>query len=396
MTRRAMRASSRLSPAHAMIRGVGILDGARRAAATLTGATPLDPQAGTPPIPGLASPWSDSSNLGSVTFVASDLFGAEYAPMNRSEAMSVPAVARARNLVCPTLGRIPFTVTDRQGNTVENGTAVHNLDPVQAPFVLKTWTIDDLIFYGVSWWLVIGRYADAGNLPATVRRCQPGSVDVSGPVPTVNGIKVEPRDLIRIDGPHEGILNFAQRSLRAARRLDQSAARFADNPVPAVELHETQDSGMTDAEIDELVAKWARARTGENGGVAFTSRTIEAKVHGAPAENLLTEGRNVAAIDAARVVGVPADSVDASLEHSSMTYANVESKLRVLVDFGLAAYAAALVARLSMPDFTRQGTVVGFAGLELDELDTDTPAAGADLSPQPPASPVPSTPEVPA
>lgn len=356
---------------------MSITDGARRFVQSLTAAT-LDGPAPLPDRPELASPWADNSGLGSVVF--SDLFGTEYQPMTRSEAMSIPAVARARNIVAPTLGRLPFTVTDRAGRPVPSGSAVHNLDPAQSAFILKTWTVDDLIFHGLSWWLVTARYSDETALPATFRRCQPGSVQTEGK-PTVNGKAVDARDLIRIDGPHEGILNFAQRSLRAARRLDQSAARFADNPVPAVELHETENSGMTDTEIDELVAKWARARAGENGGVAYTSRTIEAKVHGAPAENLLTDGRNVASIDAARVVGVPADAIDASLEHAAMTYANVETRLRVLVDYGLAAYAAAITARLSMPDVTRAGTVVGFAGLALDELDTDTAPAGSDLSP---------------
>jgi hypothetical protein len=355
---------------------VSITDGARRALRAIT-ASALDGPAPLPAAPELASPWADNSGLGSVVF--SDLFGTDYVPMTRSEAMSVPAIARARNIVAPTLGRIPFEVTDRAGEVVPSGTAVHNMDPAQPPFITKLWTVDDLIFYGVSWWLVTGRYSDPTNLPATWRRCQPGSVNTDQP--SVNGRPVEARDLIRIDGPHEGILNFAQRSLRAARQLDQSAARFASNPVPAIELHETENSGMTDTEIDELVAAWARARAGENGGVAYTSRTIEARVHGAPAENLLTAGRNVAAIDAARLVGVPADAVDASLEHSSMTYSNPETRLRVLIDYGLAAYAAAIAARLSMPDVTRAGTSVGFAGLALDELDTDAAPAGSDLSP---------------
>jgi hypothetical protein len=361
--------------------------------AGLRASSPLEPPNGVQVVPQLASPWADDSNLGVVSMVWSDLFGTDNLPMSRAEAMSVPAIARARNIVCATLARIPFTVTDRAGADVPSGTAVHNLDPAQAPFITKLWTVDDLVFHGVSWWLVTGRYSDPTNLPATFRRCLPGTVKADGGQPMVNDRPVQARDLVRIDGPHEGILNFASRSVRAARRLDESAARFADNPVPAIELHETEASGMTEAEIDALVAAWARARRGENGGVAYTSRTIEARVHGAPAENLLTDGRNVAAIDAARLVGVPADAVDASLEHAAMTYANVESRLRVLVDFGLAAYAAAIVSRLSMPDITRAGTTVGFAGLNLDELDTDPVPAGSDLSP---AGTDPSTTGVPA
>lgn len=349
------------------------LDGvnaALRPVKSLTASTDLlGPLGPTGPPPSIVSPWADDGNLSPVVF--SDLFGADYTPMSRTEAMSIPAIARARTLVAATLGRIPFAVTAPDGSEVTTGTLLNNLDPAQSSFVMVTWTVDDLIFSGVSYWLVLSRYAT--GLPATGRRIQPGGVEVDklGNVVKVYGVKVDPADVLRIDGPHEGILNFAARSLRASRALEQSAARFSSNPVPAIELHQTDDYPLTPEEKSQLVTDWAKARAGENGGVAYTSRSIEAKVHGAPAENLLLGGRNVAAIDCARIVGVPADAVDATPDKASMTYANVETKAAVLVNFGLAAYAAAIVSRLSMDDVLSHGTSVGFRGLVLDELDTN-------------------------
>jgi hypothetical protein len=373
---------------------VSFLDGAKAAlrgpvrSLTAAQADLLGPAGPYGPPPAVVSPWADDSNLSSVVF--SDLFGADYSPMNRSEAMAIPAVARARTLITSTLGRIPFTATDANGADAIAGTCLANLDPRQAPFILKAWTVDDLIFSGVSYWLILTRYAQplGGGLgkPATVRRIQPGGVEVDklGNVVKVYGTPVNVDDVIRIDGPHEGILNYAAGSLRASRSLELSAARFSSNPVPAIELHQTDDYPLTPDERNQLVSDWAKARAGENGGVAYTSRSIEAKVHGAPAENLLLGGRNVAAIDSARIVGVPADAIDATPDKASMTYANVETRLKVLIDYGLAAYAAAIVSRLSMDDVLPRGTVAGFRGLVLDELDTNPdPASGGSAVPAP-------------
>lgn len=348
------------------------------------------------PTPELASPWSDSSQLEAMVWydIVGDL---DAIPLTRAAAMAVPAVARARGMVCNTIARLDlFAVAEATGTELprdsEAAQFLRNPDPEQPRFIQLTWTVDDLVFSGVSWWLVLARYASSGK-PRVARRILPGGVELpkrSGDSPKVYGKPVQASDLIRIDGPHEGILNFGAATLRAASSLERSASRFARNPVPAVELHQTDDYPTTPAERAELVGDWAKARAGENGGVAWTSHNIEAKVHGAPAEHLLTAGRNAAAVDAARIVGTPADAVDASLEHASMTYQNSETRLRVLIDFGLAAYAEAITARLGMDDVLVRGTVPRF---RFDQITAATDAT--DGTPPPPSSadgPVASTP----
>lgn len=322
------------------------------------------------PPPELGSPWVTSD----LSTVLVDLIGTEGVPLTRDAAMRVPAVSRARNVVCPTLGRVPFIVS---GTTSPETLAfVEQPDPAQPRFLTMTWTYDDCLFYGVAWWQVTSRYAS--GRPKTGRRILPGGVTrQDGGGWQVYGKSVDPSELIRIDGPHEGILNYASTTLRQAAELEAAALKNAKNPIPALDLHQTQGVTLDPVERQQLVTDWAKARQGENGGVAYTSPNIEAKVLGQPAELLLSKGRNSAAVDVARHVSIPADSIDASVEHASMTYNTTETRMRALIDFGLASYGAAVTSRLSMLDVTPRGSRV--------ELDYSTITAVADSNPATPA-----------
>jgi hypothetical protein len=74
--------------------------------------------------PGVASPWSNQDNLARV--VLADLFPdlAQLRPLDRAQAMAVPAMARARHIIAGTIARIPLrgyrgdTSPGRAGRTV--------------------------------------------------------------------------------------------------------------------------------------------------------------------------------------------------------------------------------------------------------------------------------------
>lgn len=331
----------------------------------------------------LESPWVDNSALHEL--VLPELYGPDgfqWLPVTRAEAMAVPAVARARSVLCPTLGRLDLVATVPNGPTAPTPESVNFLrqpDPAQSRFIMITWTVDDLIFHGVSWWYVTSRYASGA-----VQNCQrivPGGVVLQdGGGVEVYGKPVDAKDVKRIDGPHEGILNSASRTIRAAARLERSAANFADNPIPAIELHQTDDFPMTPEMISDLIKEWRAARAGRDGGVAYTPRSISVIPHGAPVESLLTDGRNAAALDMARHIGVPGDAVDAESK-SGMTYSNVEMKSRNLIDYGIGNYGFAIEARLSMDDMMAHGTVARFDYSNL------TAASNADAQDDVPEAP---------
>lgn len=359
--------------------GVTAAAGHPRPGRQLTASTHMLAAPSAPP-PMLGSPWVTSE----LNTVFADILGADATlPLTREVAMRVPAVARARHTICPTLARIPLVVS---GSSPETARFLDQPDPAMSRFLLVTWTLDDMLFHGVSWWQVTARYAGSSR-PQSVRRVLPGGVQPAGQGRwTVYGQPADPADLWRIDGPHEGILNFGSVTLRQAADIESAAARNARNPLPAVDLHQETGPTLPEAERTALVKAWAAARRGDDGGVAYTSPGIVARVLGAVPEHLLISGRNAAAVDVARHAGIPADSIDATPEKNAMTYATVETRMRALVDFGLAAYGSALTARLSMSDVTPAGTVVGLdytAVTAVTDDDPTTPAPAGSTSTAP-------------
>lgn len=316
----------------------------------------------------VASPWANRDHF--ETILWSELLGdtseLSDAPMPRTEAMSIAAFARARNVLCSTAGRLPLEVY-QGARLVTDRTCVNQPEPGRPRFITVLWTVDQMMCHGRAWWIVTSRYADGGK-PRTFEWVPEwaGIYDEDGNLTgDTKGRTFRPGDVVRIDGPHEGVLNYAGRVLRQSQRLARAALRSADNPVPSIDLHQTTPDPLSPKEKRELVDGWAAARRGANGGVAYTNAAIEAKVLGQPVEQLLIEGRRAADLEVARAVGVPAWALDIGVEGSSITYSNVASRSRELVDYGLMPYLAALEGRLSMDDVLPAGTWCRF---NLDEL----------------------------
>lgn len=305
----------------------------------------------------VATPWQDSNHLAKV--VARDVFGKDIdGPLTRDAAIKLPSVARARGLIVSTVARIPIIADSATGERVEPPAWLTATSGEVSSFHRMLWTVDDLFFYGWSLWYVT---RDDSNAVVTADRVAYSrwEIDTEGRV-TVDGVVVDSESVVLIPGVTEGILIHGAVTLRESARLSRAVARAAENPSAQVELHQTNDAPMTDTQIDALIARWSKARRGDNGGVAFTSNGIEVKEHGASSEHLLIEGRNAAAVDVARHAGIPATMIDATLSGSSISYQNTAARMAELVTFGLAPLMAALAARLSLDDVTPAGVTLRF------------------------------------
>lgn len=297
----------------------------------------------------IASPLSSGDILAPV-FAGLDLPSLDGA-VTRDMAMAVPALARARTLICSTIAGVPLVSVDKSGD--DDGRTPDYIETTYgdvSPYHRMLWTIDDLFFHGWSLWAVErdnhGLVIDAARVPFEM-----WSLDQEGNV-LVDGQPARADDVCLIPGISEGILTTGRSSIAQAHQLLRAAARAADNPSAQVELHQTNDAPMTEEDVDRLIARWARARAGENGGVAYTSNGIEVKEHGASSEHLLIEGRNAAAVDIARHANLPATMVDATLSGSSLSYQNTAARMSELVTFGLSPLMNAVAARLSQNDMT--------------------------------------------
>jgi hypothetical protein len=203
---------------------------------------------------------------------------------------------------------------------------------------------------------------------------------------------VDQRTVILIPGPHEGLLAFAQDDIRHAADLQRAAGRAAKHPAAHIVLQQTGGNPLPQESADpnvmtipKLVESWARARDGINGGVAYLPQNLTANELGTFDRHLVLEGRNAAAVDAARHASIPADLVDAETGNS-MTYSNSRDNDRRALDYGVGAYMAAISARLSQNDVTPIGQRVAFDTEEW--LDQTVPGQDPAETP-PPVQPAP-------
>lgn len=338
---------------------------------------------------GYLSPYDDVNHLAHV--VAPDWFSARRV-IDRRAAMSVPAVSRARRTICNSVAGMQLRAY--RGDTIVTPapTWIDRSDGPVSPYQRMLWTVDDLLFHGVSAWAV-GRGSDGYVIAADRIPFEHWRIDEVGRIvyrnPAGDEYIADAASVIVIPGSDEGLLNTSPVALGHALDLLNGASKAVENPSAYLELHQTNDVPITDPDRRRLIDSWAAARRGENGGVAFTSAGIEVREHGAPIEHLLVEGRNAAALDIARAAGIPGLIVDATTPTASLNYTTSESKARDLIDYGLSAYMSPISARLGMDDVVPRGVSVRF-DLEAvigPQATAGTPDDGAGSTPPKPTTP---------
>lgn len=290
--------------------------------------------------------------------------------VTRATAMSVPAVARARRLIVGSIARCPLEARTEGRRADKQPLWLTRTDGVQSPFFRMAWTIDDLMFYGWSLW-ALERDFDGAVIRADRVPFQMWDIDADGTI-KVNGKRADDSEVCLIPGIDEGLLKSSSAAIRHAAELNRLAQRSADTPAAQIDLHQTGGPPLNRDQIKELIDGWAAARRGQNGGIAYTSQTIEAKEMGKTDAQLLVEGRNAAALDVARAAGVPGAMIDAHTAGSgNVTYANATARNTELVDYALAPYMAAVAARLGLDDMVPRGWAVAF-----DLTDLTSPTVG--------------------
>lgn len=340
--------------------------GIRRALRLIEQAGGPYPNSEAVPRPQIASPWTDRSTL--ETIVWADLFGLDCVPATRAEALSVPALHRAVTILTTSCARSPLGVYRLAERVDPQPSWTQRTDGLSSPFHRMLLTVDDLVFHGESLWAV-ERGADGFPTRAERVPYDAWSVDQSRQI-LIGDEVVDARAVVYIPGPHEGILTHGDRTIRSAASVERAALEAAQRPF-RLELHQTSDTILEDVEVDALITT-ARTALAEHGGVLFTNSTLQAILHPAAPEQLLVQGRNAAAVDLARLVGIPAALVDATTAGASLTYETTAGRNQEFLDYGLVGYLAAVSSRLSMDDVVPRGQRTAF---ELEDLIGPAPAA---------------------
>jgi HK97 family phage portal protein len=296
----------------------------------------------------LVSPFADNSHLERITY---DLL---YGPntsfvVNRDSAMSIPAVAKGRNFICSSIGRMPL-VALRDGHPVPGQPTFLSQIQLGVPnFTTVSWIVDHLLFFGQAFLLVDGRQLD--GRPKNLKFVPHWQLETDDQGRLVKAFEKPVRsdqDYIRIDANNEGFLKYGAETITEAKEIDRAAAEAGASPVPSIVLKQKAGTDMTQAQIDSLLAGWSAKRRKRGGGTAFANSSIDVEEMGQHAENLLIDARNYSVLQVARALNLPAFALDGTVGGSSLSYSNSTSRMKELIDFSLMPYMASIEQTLSM------------------------------------------------
>lgn len=308
----------------------------------------------------LASPWQPAGGISQITIA--EIWGEEIAnnlPLTRSIAMTVPAVARARNLLVGAIQRFPLVVMDATGPIAQQPTWAYRTNGPVTPQERTAWTVDDLFFHGVALWLrengTRGDLLDARWHPRADWR-----ITDTGTVQARESANEEWHDLsdddyILINAPFDGLLNVGARTIRGALSTEEAWVGRMRNPIPLIELKVTDDSRLDADEIKDHVQTWAKARTGINGAVSWTPPGMEVVTHGEVKADLYTEARNAIRTDIGSFVNIPTSMMDGSLAEASLTYTTQEGNRSRFQDESIPFWITPIEAALSMDAVVSRG-----------------------------------------
>jgi HK97 family phage portal protein len=287
--------------------------------------------------------------------------------VNRNEAMSVPSVARCRNLIAGVVGDLPLNLY-RKSTGEELGNPVWVDQPAinQPRSVTMAWTVDSLMMYGVAYWQVTELYAEDGrpsrfqwipNVKVTF------TTDLYGMTVTqyfIDAVAVPMSGLgsiVTFQAYDEGILERGSETIRAAIDLRKAAVLAASTPMPSGVLR-NNGADLDPKEVAGLLAAWKNARN--NRSTAYLTSTLEYQPTSfSPKDMMYDEAQQFLATEISRLCSIPAYLVSAEA-NQSMTYANVLDERKQFYSLSVAPYVNAIQDRLSMDDITARGNAVKF------------------------------------
>ena len=285
--------------------------------------------------------------------------------VSRKDAMSVPSVARARNLICGTVASIPLEYYNkRTGEVMAAPRWINQLSKNQPSFVTINWLVDSLLFYGVAYLRVTERYAEDGR-PSAFEWIANSRVtyttDLEGIMITQYYVDIQPismNDIVTIQGLDEGVLERAGKTIQSAIDINRAASISAATPMSSGILKNT-GADLPSAEVSGLLAAWKRSR--QNNSTAYLTSTLEFQsTQFSPKDMMYNEAIQNLSTEIARAMNVPAYYLSAD-QNTTMTYANVTEERKQFFALSIEPYIQAIQTRLSMDDISTAEHEVRFA-----------------------------------
>lgn len=314
---------------------------------------------------GLLSWYSPQDSIQSL-FVA-DALGdlAQNAPLTRDGALTIPAVARAHDIICGAIADMPWFQADENGRTKDQPEWLTNTATGIPPRDLRWGVASDLFMSG---WAVIGFHkvgdtiVDALHIPAGMWAIKDGQLEVS--------TKIDPRFRslvvpIRLGYGSHGMLVNAANDIKDAATIRDAYRDRIENPVALTLLTVAAErwDQWSPEERREFLETYKNARSTKGGATGMKPEwvTVDTSAGTLPTD-LFESGRNGNRLDLANHAGLPASLLEGVRQGGSgggteMRYTGVQNgaQRNEVWDFGLAKYPSAIAARLSLDDVSPKG-----------------------------------------
>jgi hypothetical protein len=323
--------------------------------------------------------------------------------VTRDQALSVAAVARARNELAA-ISTLPLRLY--KGLTAVDSPLFRQFDIDVPNVVHMSMTIEDLAFDQIAWWQITSQ--DFYGYPASVCRVDPCKVSLtppgkgSGPNTTMTGVQplagattqqptgrwvwidrddglgpqpVPASLMIRFDSPNPGILRSLARMIRIAIMLDRLIEMYADNPQLKelfTDNPESDDELYTDDESAQFIAEWTALR--KMMPVGWLPNQVKRVDFQAPSPKDLTLVELRQEVNLAIANGLGVDPEDLGVSTTSRTYFNSVDKKQDKINRTYAPYMSAITDRLGMGDVTMRGYAPRFDLIDYLKSDPVTQA----------------------
>ena len=292
----------------------------------------------------------------------------------RNRAMSVPTLARGRDLIASVAASTPLQmyneIWDADSGEMEKvyiapRSWLRQPDPAIPYATLMSWTIDDLFFYGRAFWYISTRTAD--GFPASFTRLPAATVTTRDQTPPVwfapsnqvyfQGGQINSEDLVQFIGPVQGVIYQSEQAVATALRLEGARYRNANSTIPSGVLKQTGGEPLSGSELADIAAAFNLAR--ENNQTAALNEFLDYQANeNTPDKMLLIESSNYQALEMCRLANIP--PYLAGVNVGSYSYQNSRSSREDLYLFGARLYLECIAQTLSMNNVLPRGTFVEF------------------------------------
>jgi len=289
----------------------------------------------------------------------------------RELAMSIPTIARGRDLICGAIAGLQLEMyremwngDDMEEVPLAPRSWLRRLDPAISNNFTFSWLVDDLIFNGRAFLVVQERTAD--GFPSVMTRVPASMIstlDQAGPLwfgPSnqiyLNGMQLPTRDVIQFISPNQSLNSVGRRAIMTALRIEDARMRNASSAIPAGILKQREGSEPLSAqELSDLASQFNLARS-TNQTAALNQYLDYEPSNATPDKMMLIESADYSARDLGRTLGVPPYLLSVAV--GAYSYQSAQQSRLDLWTYGCKPLADCIAETLSSNNVLPNGTFV--------------------------------------